>query len=202
MRPGNETGTLVGEVPIREALRSHLQGVWGECPETVVIEELGLCQGRVRVDVAAVNGTLHAFEIKSDRDRLDRLPTQVEVYSKVVDRATIVVGARHIDSALEIVPAWWGVLLVGVESDGVRLEPVRGGSSNPARDPRALVELLWREEALSLLEARDSARGVKSKPRAEIWDRVCECCEVDEIAAVVRDRLRSRAGTASPARSG
>ena len=34
------------------------------------VEELGVCRGRVRVDVAVVNGTLHGYEIKSDRDSL------------------------------------------------------------------------------------------------------------------------------------
>ena len=31
---------------------------------TIVVEELGLCQGTARVDVAAVNGTIHGYEIE------------------------------------------------------------------------------------------------------------------------------------------
>jgi hypothetical protein len=33
---------------------------------------------------------------------------------------------------------------------------------------------------------------VRSKPRDKVWDRICECCQLDEIAAAVRDHLKRR----------
>src|SRR5262249_26817602 len=76
---------------IRPGLRSWLRLKHADESDTVLIEELGLCRGRVRVDVAVVNGLLHGYEIKSDRDSLRRLAGQVEVYGKVLDRATLVI---------------------------------------------------------------------------------------------------------------
>ena len=199
--PSNETRPL-GEGTIRESLRRYLREIWTDHPDTVLMEELGLCRGRVRVDVAAVNGMLHGYEIKSDRDRLTRLPVQVRIYSQVMDRATIVVGSRYLDAAREGLPSWWGILLAEFEDDGVHFELVRTAAKNPDRDPRALVELLWRDEALGLLEDHGWDHGVRSKPRPTIWDRVCECFDVEEIAEAVRRQLRIRAMTPGPPRSG
>ena len=177
---------------IRTALRSRLlaQAVGHD---TVLVEELGLCQGQVRVDVAVVNGLLHAYEIKSDRDNLRRLAKQVDTYGRVVDRATIVVGDRLLQCASEAVPAWWGVIRVRSTPRGVRFTTVRRAQKNPDRNPRALAELLWSADAISLLKERDIVRGIRGKPRRMLWDRICEQYSLDEIASAVRCRLKARA---------
>ena len=62
-----------------------------------------------------------------------------------------------------------------------------------------MVELLWFNDAIALLEERNVARGVRGKPRRIVWDRVCEHFNVDEIAAAVRAQLKARATTQAPA---
>ena len=119
-------------------------------PTTVVISELGLCGNTVRADLAAVNGMIHGYEIKSDRDSLRRLETQVEVYGRVFDRATLVVGGRHIDRATTMVPAWWGVLGILGCAVAPRLKIVRRGRANPDVDPR--VGPLGLRESRSFME--------------------------------------------------
>ncbi|MBI2570191.1 MAG: sce7726 family protein, partial [Candidatus Schekmanbacteria bacterium] len=153
----SDEAAVLGDADIRPALRSRLFDRHADLPDTVIVEELGVCRGRVRVDVAVVNGTLHGFEIKSDHDSLRRLGVQVGHYGKVLDRATPVVGERHLSQALDAVPAWWGVLCVRRAARDHRFETVRCESENPGRDPRSLVELLWLEDALALLQARDVA---------------------------------------------
>ncbi len=188
------TGAVdLADPAIRPALRSRLLGEHGREADTVLLEELGLCRGRVRIDIAVVNGLLHGYEIKSDRDSLHRLGTQVDVYGKVLDRATLVVGDRFLEEALDIVPAWWGVLHVHSASRALRFRTVRRPRRNPQRDPRALVELLWFDQAMALMEERNAARGARGKPRRVVWDRVCDRFDVDEIAAAVRARLKTRA---------
>ena len=78
------------DAEIRPALREHLLRRHASETDTVLIEELGLRRSHVRVDLAVVNGSLHGFEIKSDRDSLRRLARQVDLYSQVLDRATLV----------------------------------------------------------------------------------------------------------------
>ena len=194
---GKNTG--LNDSAIRLALRSKLLDEHCRDADTVVIEELGLCRGQVRVDVAVVNGLLHGYEIKSDRDSLRRLRSQMELYGKVLDQATLVVGSRFLDEGIDIVPAWWGVLHGRPTSNGLDFREVRRPQRNAQRDPRLLVELLWSVQAMALLEERNLARGVRGKPRRMVWDRVCDHFAISEIAAAVRTELKTRAVNRVPA---
>lgn len=182
----------LGDAEIRVALRTHL--LLDQCDkDTAVIEELGVCRGQVRIDLAVVNGVFHGYEIKSDRDSLRRLDRQIELYGKVLDYVTLVVGDRHLAAALDAVPPWWGVLRVHADRNGPGFDALREERKNPYRDSRSLVELLWLDNAIALLAQRDAARGVRGKPRRTVWDRVCEHFELEEIAEVVRAHLKTRA---------
>lgn len=181
-----------GDREIRSVLLEVLHAAHANDDDVALLEELGLCRGEVRVDVTVVNGSLHGYEIKSDRDSLRRLARQVALYSAVLDRATLVVGERHMRDAVELVPSWWEVLLARVTPAGLTLTQLRPGQVNENRDGRALVELLWLDDALELLAARNAARGFGRKPRRIVWNRVCELYAVDEIAAAVRARLKAR----------
>ena len=189
---------MPSDAEIRPALHAQLLAKHADEPDTKIIDELGLCRGQARVDVAVVNGLLHGYEIKSDRDSLRRLDSQVEFYGRVLDRATLVVGDHHLAKVLRVVPEWWGVLRVVATSIGLRIKTVRRGRRNPRRDSRSLVELLCLDDAVALLEQRGAARGVRGKPRRIVWDRVCESFDVDEIAAAVRGHLKARVGIQGP----
>lgn len=181
------------DADIRTALRKKITSTYGDHPDTVVLDELGVCRGEVRVDVAVVNGKIHGYEIKSDRDSLRRLAGQVELYGKVLDQATLVAGERHLDAAAAMLPEWWGLLLVKSTNNGLHFETVRRAQMNPARDARALAEFLWLEDSIALLEQYGLDRGVRTKPRRIIWDRIYESFDIEVIAAAVRAKLKSRA---------
>ena len=187
------TAITPNDAHIRVALRKKLTSTGFSHSDTVVLDELGICRGEVRIDVAVVNGEIHGYEIKSDRDSLRRLSGQVELYSKVLDQATLVAGERHFDAAAALLPGWWGLLLVKSSSNGPHLERVRRARKNPFRDARALVELLWLEDSIALLEQHGLDWGVRSKPRRVIWDRICETLDIEVIASAVRTRLKARA---------
>lgn len=186
---------MIGDAQIRSALRSRLFTEHRDEPDTVLIEELGVCRGQARIDLAVVNGHLHGYEIKSERDSLRRLPAQIDFYARVLDRATLVVDGRRLENALAIVPAWWGVLRVDARSTGLVFAEARQGRFNPLRDARSLVELLWLDDAIELLEQRGAARGVRGKARQMVWDRICERLTIDEIAEAVRNHVRARKGS-------
>lgn len=198
MRKVRQGAESIGDSAIRPALRARLNDL-EQYPETVVIEELGLCRGQVRLDVAVVNGSLHGYEIKSDRDNLRRLENQVDIYGKVLDRATLVVGDRFLPSATDVVPAWWGLLHAQLTRNQLHLRVVRRPRKNPHRDPRFLAEMLWADHAIEILEQRGAARGVRGKPRRAIWDRVCERLSLEEIAEAVRAGLKARPAQRVPA---
>lgn len=192
--------SVVRDAQVRPALRAYLEQRQLTGPDTLVVEELGLCQGRARIDLATVSGILHGYEIKSPRDRLTRLASQAATYSRVLDRVTLVVGPRHMEAALRLIPRWWGVLLVRGSTKGVFLDRFRRAAANPEQDPRALVELLWRDEALELLERHNAVAGVRSKPRPAVWDRVCEALDMTQIRSAVQHRLMARTAIATSSR--
>ena len=97
---------------MRYVLRENLDRKHVADRNTLIVEELGLCRGTARVDIAVVNGQLSGYEIKSDRDTLSRLPAQMATYSRVFDTMTAVVAERHLGSTKAIIPDWWGVQVV------------------------------------------------------------------------------------------
>jgi hypothetical protein len=181
------------DIDVRTALHSRLSQSMAPGGDTLVVDELGLC-GTARVDVAVVNGSLSGFELKSDVDTLRRLPAQVEAYGHVLDHVTLVVTSRHLEPASALVPAWWGVLVADSESDRVRLKEARPAGANPGLDPSAIAQLLWRDEALSILTHRGIDAGVRSKPRWAMWDRLAQSLELDDLRSEVRAALKRRRG--------
>jgi hypothetical protein len=70
---------------VRVGLRARLSALFSHDPGTLIIEELGVMNGESRIDFAVVNGEFHGYEIKSEMDTLDRLPTQSRLYSMVFE---------------------------------------------------------------------------------------------------------------------
>ncbi len=180
------------DVDIRRQLRVELGREYGDDPNTLIVDELGVEEGSFRVDVAVVNGSLHGYEIKSAIDTLVRLPGQLASYGRVFELMTLVASRRHADAASGLVPSWWGVVIADAEDEAVVLTEERAPSPNPSVDPYAVAQLLWRDEALELLKERGLARGLRSKPRRELWVALAVGVERDDLCAVVRERLRRR----------
>ena len=163
---------------IRQVVLADLGRKYESDPDTVIIEELGLCQGEARVDIAVLNSSIHGFEIKSEHDSLKRLPDQVEIYRRSLDTVTLVVGRRHFDQALKVIPKWWGVIAARDISGQIYLDERRKGKSNPSLDPSAVVQLLWRDEAFEALKERDLHRGLANKPRTILWRKLTKTPDV------------------------
>ena len=177
------------EHEIRRALLERLAAAHAQ-DGSVIVQELGLDSGRIRVDVAVINGLLAGYEIKSDNDTLLRLPAQRDVYNQVFDRVMLVAGPRHVGRATEAVPEFWGILVADPSVDGsLRLD--RPAMVNQHRNPRTLAQLLWRTEAANILE-RLGTDGLQRAPRRVLWDELVRRLTVDELAAEVRTALKAR----------
>jgi hypothetical protein len=174
---------------VRTLLKRHLAEFHASSP-TLILDELGLCEGDVRVDVAAVNGELSGFEIKSPADSLARWPKQRRVYSKVLDKAWLVAPEKSLEAAKA--PAWWGLIRVIETPNQLGIRVLREARANPSPDPLAIAQLLWHAEALEALERRGLARGVRSKRRMFAWQRMVEIMSLEEIRFEVRLALQAR----------
>ncbi len=161
-----------------------------------IVDELGLCLGAARIDVALINGKLHGFEIKSERDTLKRLPEQAAVYNKIFDCITLVSSPKHIDKIHGIVPAWWGLTEAhsAKRSALVTLKSVRKPSQNGNVESQSVVQLLWRDEVLDELTKLGAEKGVLNKPKAYLWERLVEVTTPKALSEIVRTRLKIRDG--------
>ena len=185
---------MVRDAEIRKSLREELVGRHAGEPDTRIVEELGLCQGIARVDLAVVNGRLHGYEIKSESDTLSRLPAQIETYNRALEYVTIVVSPSHADKVVTLVPPWWGLVRAVKRAEQLRLVESRKPRPNPCIVPFALAQFLWRDEALQVLADHGLADGMRSKPRAALWKHLCAAVPVDELGSIVREKLKLRRG--------
>lgn len=177
---------------IRKAIRQRLASAHdGE--DAVIMDELRVDRGSARVDVAIVNGLIDGFEIKSDRDNLDRLERQAMLYGQIADRMTLVVGERHYDEAATLVPEWWGVTLARPHGETCKLRRIRSGRRNRSQNAEALVNMLERDELVTLLSIHSLGKGASRQIYAELA-RTATCgIKAAEISTFVKRVLKVRA---------
>lgn len=172
--------------PLLESLRDR--GVWHR-------EETGLTGSSAVVDVLSIDDVVHGYEIKSEADSLARLSKQAGTYGRTLERVTLVLATRHLDAALKIVPEWWGVLTASIEDEGVVLDPFRSPRDNPELTPLQVAAMFWRSELYAILKARGIARGLSRAPWYAMNQRLCDHASFDELKALLRQALRTRAWT-------
>ena len=183
----------MNDLQIRTALKKKILSRLSGKTKPLIIDEFGLKHGLARIDIIVINHILHGFEIKSNKDTLIRLPEQVRIYNTALDRITLVVGYSQAYEALNIIPEWWGVKLFTVGPRGaIHFSDARSPKNNPSQDKVALCELLWKTEALSLLDEIDSTKGYKTKPRSAIYKRIVDVSNIEMLQVKVREQLRKR----------
>ena len=92
------------------------------------------------------------------------------------------------DRALEILPSWWGVQVIG---EGPSFLTLRLAEPNAGVDPETLVRLLWRNEAYAALREL----GTPPDPQAgryRLWGMLLALLDVEELKQVVREALLVR----------
>lgn len=160
---------------------------------TVVVDEMDICAGRSRIDIAVINGKMHGYEIKSKQDNLERLPRQVEDYNKIFDTMTLVVFENHLDKVYELIPSWWTVKSVKEKKSKIVITTIRKGKINKNIDVDSLILLLWRDEMINaLMTYTDIRKGYKSKTRQQLGALLTANISHDQIPLIVREKLKVR----------
>lgn len=180
------------DIDVREAVRGWLHRLHEGDDDTLIVEEMGVWAGAVRIDIAVINGELSGFELKSDRDTLERLPYQAEIYGRVFDKIDLVVGSKHATKSKNIIPEWWGVTVATANGGEISLTRERDGSCNPSLDPYVLANFLWKEEAISVLDSFGLAKGWRSKSATAIHNRLATELPLEILRDSVRNILKNR----------
>jgi hypothetical protein len=166
----------ISERYMRELVKAEVPRFIKATSRVLLIEEMEVCSGRARVDLAVIGDRLIGIEIKGPKDDVARLPGQVAAYSRCFDRVVLVVHEALAAKAMPLIPSWWG-LVVGMQKDGqlaYRFE--RRPQPNPSLDLDALLSLLWRDEIdallLELLGDTPKPRASKRTIRAELLSQI------------------------------
>ncbi|AHD04694.1 sce7726 family protein [Paenibacillus larvae] len=182
------------DADIRASLHAALRREHAEkLAQPLILDELSLCQGDGRIDIVLIDYLLQGYEIKSERDTLERLPRQIEVYNKVLDRITIVTAPCHMDEVIMIVPEWWGITKAEMDENGrMNLISYREALNNPDINAFSLAQLLWRDEAIEILKRRRLHKGLLSKPRNMLWSALSKKLNLQELRREVIHKLMIR----------
>lgn len=106
--------------------------------------------GANKADLAILNGTSTAYEIKSERDRLDRLEAQVVSYSEVFASVVVLCAEKHFQAVLSVVPDFVGV---SVLTERFQISSFRKGIDDPRRTKSvSILDAVTRREAVMILE--------------------------------------------------
>ena len=183
----------MNEAQIRQALIARLRRQ-PQGASASLISELCIDRFERRVDLVQVGARLAAFEIKSDRDRLTRLPGQLDSYCRFFERVTVVCALRHLTAVQAQTPAAVGLWTVDAER-GVKV--VR---------PSRLLRGQRLEDWLSFLPVSELRRLLRSHDRSAHGTREALLVQAMTLPkAVVRaqvlNSLRGREDRLAPRRA-
>jgi len=168
---------------------------------THVVDELQICNGVARIDVAAINGALHGYEIKSESDTLIRLPNQIEQYNKVFDFMYFVCAENQIDKAYQIIPQWWGIYLVNNVDGLAQLSLIREAKKNENLDSFSLLQFLNKDELIcfGLENNLGLPSALKRTQKYRLWQILADKVdnneiEINKLSDFLRLSLKTREG--------
>ncbi len=106
--------------------------------------------GNNKADVVILNGTASAYEIKSERDNLDRLQQQIESYRQVFARVNVITSLNHLDEIKDSIEADVGIMIL---NKNYAISVVRKAENNPERiDTGAVFDSIQLHESKRILQ--------------------------------------------------
>jgi hypothetical protein len=155
---------------IRAVLKPALEKRFAKTP-SLVIEELGFNDHVARIDIAVVNCALHAYEIKSERDNLDRLPQQLLHYHDQFHFITVVAAHSHLADIFSLVDERVGIIQATSGRTKVQLKHVRP-AKRISQSADRIARLFWWNEAIAVLEKHGLAGGAKRLKANELRQKL------------------------------
>lgn len=145
--------------------------------------------GSSKADIAIINGTSTVYEIKSDRDKLSRLESQIHAYRRVFARVNVITGEKHLHSVLCSMPDDVGVLVLTRQ---FKIKTIREAINAPERvDSVAILESITRSEAIRILDML--GREVPCLPNTQMHGalrKLFEQCPPAEVHACMVNVLK------------
>lgn len=154
-----------------------------------VLHELPMRTHATRADLTIVDSAvIHAIEIKSDFDNLDRLEGQMAAYARHFPLISIATTKRHSRVVNAVIPDWCGIIEVTGDLEcRVHRLPIW----NPEVDTAYALSLLTDDELTHIV--RVNALPARPPHRRSLVWRVLRGCSAAEICDLIRLSLFRRA---------
>lgn len=122
-----------------------------------------------KADIVIINGTSNVYEIKTELDSLNRLKRQLESYSNMFDKISVVTYEENTEKLLKVLPKGIGVLVL---TKKYTLKEILKPDSNEKNvNPSIIFDSLTKKEYLSII--KDEFGYIPSVPNTIIYD-VCK----------------------------
>lgn len=157
----------------------------------LVVQEMVLCKGFARADVALVNGKMHGYEIKSSEDTLVRLNNQIDYYGRCFDYVTVVASEKHINPLLTKYPEWIGISVAYERSNSLIIKTLRRPQKNTA-DIISQMQLLWKEELVAIGNSLMKEMKFAHQTKGKIIDCLANNCKRNLLEQQLRTALKAR----------
>lgn len=118
--------TTFRDLDLRIRLLEHIAHAYSGTEYFAAIEARYASNDR-RADVLVVSDHSHAYEIKSDVDRLDRLPKQLSDYRQTFDFSTVVTTDNHVSKIAKMLGKNNGLIVVSDQGAIEIKKPERSG---------------------------------------------------------------------------
>lgn len=179
----------VNDPVVRSALKTYLIQSGAIHSGIKVIDELAVASVNGRIDVVLVGDLLTGYEIKSDVDKLARVPKEAASYERVLDHLTFVVTKKHVPEIRKLLRPAYGLY---VYEDG-HIWPIRHAKAHSRRDLTAMVQLLWKEDAVELLRECAVTSGLSKLPKRTLHALLLSKCTMAQAhCALLRQYKKHR----------
>jgi hypothetical protein len=177
---------------IRKSLHQDFLSDYNHLSESLIVDELKVCNGNAIMDVAVIDGSLIGFEIKSAYDNLSRLTNQMSFYNKVFDFITVVTCKNHLKGVINTVPKKWGIWVVEKEGNELKKFETRIATVNEDTDAFSTAQFLWKTEIIDLIVKRSLDKKICNKRKWIQWQYLADSLELQDLKNEVRFYLKSR----------
>ncbi len=157
-----------------------------------IMEEFVLCR-KCRADAVmfAPERGIIGFEIKSDRDSLERLEHQIRDYSRFCDYNYLVTGAKYIDKAAEVLPEFWGIYCIQEDCGRLTISLQREAVLSPKVRLQNQLKFLWRVELIDIMK-RHKIRGYSSRNKSKIRRLLLDSMDKQELKQELFEMMMER----------
>lgn len=181
----------LNDYAIRESLFTEIYSLVPSFEK--IVEELELEKGQSRIDLAIIGKELIGIEIKSDRDSLARLSSQVITYNKSLEKIILIVGEKYRETACDYIPSWWGFAFASYDENwNVTIKVIRKPKKNPEFNISSLLNLLWKDEAIDILREKGITKGLSSLAKWSLQEKILSTHSHNEIKNSVINALITR----------